>query len=295
VTPILLPLPGNEPLAQSLARRTNWGAGGLETRKFPDGETYLRMEMTVAKKSVALICTLDRPDTKVLPLLFAADTARELGATRVGLVAPYLAYMRQDRRFRDGEAITSRIFAELLSSRLDWIITLDPHLHRYRSLEELYRIPARVVHAAPALASWVATNVDRPLIVGPDEESSQWAADVGERANAPHIVLTKVRRGDRDVEVSIPDVGRYRDRTPVVLDDIVSSARTMIQTVRHLMRAGLPHPVCVGVHAIFAGESERDLRQAGAAAIKTTNSVGHVTNAIEIADLLVPSLMELAP
>jgi ribose-phosphate pyrophosphokinase len=294
MTPLLLPLPGNERLARSLAQRTGWQLGVLETRTFPDEETYLRLEVGGGARHVVLVCTLDRPDAKTLPLLFAAATARELGSTRVGLVAPYLAYMRQDRRFRKGEAITSRIFAELLSTRIDWLVTVDPHLHRYRTLEELYRIPARVVHAAPTLASWIAANVERPLLVGPDEESSQWVADVGERSAAPFVVLRKIRRGDRDVEVSVPEVDRHHGRTPVILDDIVSSARTMIQTAKHLVAAGLSAPVCVGVHGVFAGDAERALREAGVARIVTTNSVVHPTNAIAIEDLLVPPLLELS-
>jgi ribose-phosphate pyrophosphokinase len=291
MNPLLLPLPGNEALADTLAERAECSTGRLEVRAFPDEETYLRVDARCEARSVALVCSLDRPDRKLLPLLFAADTLRELGARRVGLVAPYLAYLRQDRRFGDGEAVTSRIFASLLSSRLDWLVTLDPHLHRFRSLDELYTIPTRVAHAAPALASWIAANVARPLLVGPDAESQQWVADVAQRTGAPHVVATKVRRGDRDVEVSLPDLGPQRGRTPVVLDDIVSSAHTMIQTVRQLVAAGLPAPVCVGVHGIFARDAERALEQAGAARIVTTRSVPHPTNAIDIADLLVPALM----
>ncbi|NNL67191.1 MAG: ribose-phosphate pyrophosphokinase [Myxococcales bacterium] len=293
MTPWVVPLPGNEALARSLTRSVDGELGQLETRKFPDGESYLRIDPNCSGRSVALVCTLDRPDAKLLPLLFAADTARELGAARVGLVAPYLAYMRQDRRFREGEAVTSRIFADLLSSRLDWLLTVDPHLHRYHSLEELYRVPARVVHAAPALAAWIAEAVDRPLLIGPDEESAQWVADVGSRVGAPHLVLTKIRRGDHDVEVSVPRIEEHRDRTPVVLDDIVSSARTMIQTVRHLVDAGLPSPVCLAVHAVLAEPAEKALREAGAAALVSTNTIVHSTNAIDLAPLLGPVLGEL--
>lgn len=290
MTPLLLPLPGHEALADALAARAAGSAGRLEVRAFPDDETYLRVDARCEGRSVALVGSLDRPDPRLLPLLFAADTLRELGATRVGLVAPYLAYLRQDRRFQDGEAVTSRIFAALLSSRLDWLVTLDPHLHRFRSLDEIYTIPTRVVHAAPALASWISANVAHPLLVGPDSESRQWVADVADRIGAPHAVARKVRRGDRDVQISLPDLAPHRGRTPIVLDDIVSTARTMIQTVRQLVAAGLPAPVCVGVHGIFAGDALDALEAAGAARIVTTRSIPHPTNAIEIADLLVPAL-----
>lgn len=293
MTPLVLPFPGNEALSRALVEQAHWPTGRLETREFPDGETYLRIDAPCAGQSVAVIATLDRPDRKLAPLLFAADTLRELGALHVGLVAPYLAYMRQDRRFQAGEAITSRIFAALVSSRFDWLVTVDPHLHRFRSLDELYTIPTRVVHAAPAIASWIASNVAQPLLIGPDIESEQWVADVAKRANAPHVVLSKVRRGDRDVEVSVPDVEQHRDRTPVVVDDIVASARTMIQAVRQLVAVGLPNPVCVGVHGIFAGDAYRALQEAGAAQIVTTRTVAHPSNAIDIADLLVPALVAL--
>jgi ribose-phosphate pyrophosphokinase len=75
----------------------------------------LRFACDVAGRSVILLCSLARPNNRILPLLFAADAARDLGAGEVGLVAPYLAYMRQDRRFNPGEAITSQSFARLLS------------------------------------------------------------------------------------------------------------------------------------------------------------------------------------
>ena len=291
---LVLPLPGNESLAARIGELARLPVGVVESRHFPDGETYVRVKSECQGVSVVLACTLDRPDAKLLPLVFLADTVRELGAARVGLVAPYLAYLRQDRRFEPGEALTSRTFAVLLSRYVDWLVTVDPHLHRYRALTEVYGVPNRVVHAAPALAEWIASRVDRPLLVGPDEESAQWVADVARQAGAPYLVLHKIRRGDRAVDVTTPDVEAYRGRTPVVVDDIVSTARTMIETVTRLVAAGLKAPVCIGTHALFAATAERELREAGAVQIVTTSSVPHATNAIDIVPLLVPSIRELA-
>jgi ribose-phosphate pyrophosphokinase len=250
----------------------------------------VRLERGCAGQVAVIACTLDHPDEKLLPLLFLADAARELGATAVGLVAPYLAYLRQDRRFREGEAVASRTFAAVLSGHLDWLVTVDPHLHRYSSLAEIYNVPATVVHAAPALADWITANVERPLVVGPDEESRQWVQDVAGRIGAPCVVLAKTRRGDRQVEVSVPDVGGHRDRTPIVIDDIVSSARTMVEAVGQLRAAGLGPPVCIGVHAVLAPGAEQAVLEAGARALVTTTTVRHPTNAIDIASLIVPAL-----
>ncbi len=292
--PLLIPLPGNDHLVDGLAQALGADVGCLAIRRFPDGETYLRYEALLSGRSLMLLCTLDRPDDKFLPLVFAAAAARDLGVARVGLVAPYLAYMRQDRRFQPGEAVTSTSFAKLLSSQIDWLVTVDPHLHRRGSLAEIYSIPTQVIHAAPLISEWIHREVEMPLLIGPDSESEQWVAAVARDAGAPHVVLRKVRHGDRDVEVSVPDVERWRDHTPVLVDDIVSTGRTMIETLGHLKREGMRSAVCVAVHGIFAGDSFGDLMAAGAGRVISTNAVPHATNAIDITALLAHGALAVA-
>lgn len=278
--------PGNETLARALATQLALEHAAIGVRQFPDGESHVQIESDVAERTVVLVCTLDRPDPKLAPLLFAADAARDLGAERVGLVCPYLAYMRQDTRFRPGEAVTSISFARMLSSAFDWLVTVDPHLHRFPALDALYSMPAVAVPAAPMVSQWIRDHVTRPLIIGPDSESTQWARAVADGAKAPCIVLDKVRRGDRDVEVSVPDVERWGDRVPVLVDDIISSAQTMVETVRHLRGAGLEAPVCIGVHAVFAAGALAALEDAGVAEVVTCNTIAHETNRIDLTPLL---------
>ena len=293
-TPTLVALAGNEALAERLATALGAPVARLEARRFPDQETYLRYASDLAGLSVALICTLDRPDEKFLPLVFAAAAARDLGAMRVGLVSPYLAYMRQDRRFQPGEAVTSQTFAKLLSPLFDWLVTVDPHLHRRAALNEIYQLETHTVHAAPLLSDWVRRNVERPLLIGPDSESEQWVASVARAAGAPHIVLEKVRRGDRDVAVVLPELAAWHDFTPVLIDDIVSTGRTMIETVSRLRRQGLPAPVCLAVHGVFSGGAEDEIMSSGAARLVTTNTVAHPTNRIDVTGLLAEAIRAVA-
>lgn len=208
--PLILPLPGNEAFARLLATRLAADIGALEMRTFPDGESYVRLLDDVTGRDVIAVCTLDDPDRKFLRLVYACETARELGASSVGLVAPYLAYMRQDARFRSGEAVTSRHFARLVSETVDWLVTVDPHLHRLSSLDAIYRRPTRAVHAGPAVAEWIGTNVLKPVLIGPDVESEQWVSAVARIVGAPYRVLSKVRSGDRNVEVSVPDLTGFQ-------------------------------------------------------------------------------------
>jgi ribose-phosphate pyrophosphokinase len=282
---LIIPMPGNEPMATELAAKLGGDLGVMETRRFPDSEAYLRFKTGVAGRALAIICTLDQPDEKFLRLAFAAAAARDLGAASVGLVAPYLAYMRQDRRFKDGEAVTSREFARLISSEFDWLVTVDPHLHRYTSLGEVFTIPSRVAHAAPALSTWIRENVARPLVIGPDSESEQWVSTVASHAGCPYVVLNKRRFGDRDVKISVPDLAAWLDRTPVLIDDIVSSAGTMIEACREVVARGLAAPTCIAIHALFSSAAYQSLK-AVSARVVTTNAVGHETNEIDITALI---------
>jgi len=288
--PLLIALPGNEHLRDSLAGELVADVATISLRRFPDGESYARMETPCDGRDVLLLASLARPDDKLLPLVFIADLARDLGAARTVLVAPYLAYMRQDERFMPGEAVTSKSFARLLSNTVDALVTVDPHLHRYGNLGELYTIPTRIVHAAPAIAEWINSNVSQPVLIGPDSESAQWVADVAFQANAPYMVLEKIRTGDREVEVSVPEVERWRNPQPVLVDDIISTARTMIATVSHLKSAGLQPPYCVGVHGIFAQDAYEMLIAAGAARVVTSNTIAHETNAVDLSTAIAQSI-----
>lgn len=283
---IYFALPGNEELTNTLAKKEQAEIGKAELRYFPDKETYVRVLSDVKQKHVVLVCTLHQPDDKLLPLYFLSQTVKTLGARSVNLIAPYLAYMRQDKVFNEGEGVTSTYFAKLLSGFSDSMITIDPHLHRRSSLAEIYSIPTKVAHAADHISAWIKNNIDKPVLIGPDAESEQWVADVANKAGAHFTVLKKIRHGDNDVEVSVPQVDEYKTYTPVLVDDIISTGRTMIETINHLKKAGMKAPVCIGVHAVFAGNAYYDIQQAGAASIITCNTIPHLSNQIDISDLL---------
>ncbi len=291
--PLILPLPGNESATASLAGALDAEPGRLEASRFADGESRVRLESDVEGRAVILFASLAQPDPQLVPLVLAADAARELGATQVLLAAPYLAYMRQDRRFRSGEAVSARSFARLLSRAFDGLVTVDPHLHRIHELSEVYDIPALALHAAPLLAAWIREEVESPVVIGPDEESEQWAARVADGASCPHAVLRKLRRDDRRVEIRAEGLERFAGRTPVIVDDIIATAGTTCETVKLLREAGLSHPVVLAVHGLFTEGAEERLRFAGAARVVTTSSVPHATNGIALAPLLAEGLREL--
>jgi ribose-phosphate pyrophosphokinase len=286
VSPLAFCLGVDPGLYAPFVREIDAEQGSLFVRGFPDGETFIRIDTLCAEREVVLVCGLHQPDAKILPLLFAADTLRDLGAAAVGLVVPYLPYMRQDTRFEAGEGITARYFAALLSNHFDWLVTVDPHLHRFRNLNEIYRIPTRVVHAAPVIAAWIKEQVSHPLLIGPDGESEQWVADIAQRTGAPHLTLRKLRTGDREVSVSLPELGGFGGCTPVLIDDIVSTGHTLVETIRHLVQLEQAASICVVVHGVFSAGALAEIREAGAERIVTCNTIPHESNAIDVSVLL---------
>ncbi len=287
---LVFSLDAESALASLIAQGLGLDLSPVEIKNFPDGESYLRILQAVAGESVVLVGNLQSPNSKFLPLVFLAETLKDLGASKVGLIAPYLPYMRQDYRFHEGEGITSKYFAKLLSQTFSWLMTIDPHLHRYRSLSEIYTIPTYVLHGAPSIARWIRDHVPSPLLIGPDEESRQWVADVAQLAQAPYVVLEKIRYGDRTVKVSVPEVEKWKTHTPVLVDDIISTGHTMMETIGHLNRLGMAPPICVGVHGLFIGTAHEDLLRAGAREVVTTNTIFSKSSQIDVSSTLVSAL-----
>lgn len=290
---IIFPLPGNEALAAALVQMTGAVAGDGRFRSFPDGETYLRFTTPVRGHMAVVACTLNQPDEKLLRLYLAARTLRDLGATRVLLVAPYLPYLRQDTVFAPGEGISAKHVGEWISGFIDGLVTVEPHLHRIDSLSGIYRRPLRVVSAASSIARWIEAEVREPVLIGPDEESRQWVAAIAQRLRCPYRVLTKRRYGDRAVSVDIRELDLPTWVRPVLVDDIIASGRTQAAAIGLLKSRGLNPPVCIAVHGLFAGDASNVLDQAGSARTVSCNTVTHASNAIDLHHDIALALSEL--
>jgi ribose-phosphate pyrophosphokinase len=269
----------------------------IDTRRFPDGETLLRLPVPLPPR-VLLFCTLGAPDARLVELLLAARTAREHGVVHLGLVAPYLCYMRQDMAFRPGEAVSQRVVGGFLAGLFDAVVTVDPHLHRIDRLEQAVPVPCAVTaSAARLLGEFVAAEVPDAVLVGPDEESAQWVGAVAARAGRPHAVFVKRRRGDRDVEVLADDAPPLAGRPIVLVDDIASSGRTLAEAARVCLALGASGVDAVVTHALCGGEDLQALHAAGVGRLWSTDSLPHPSNRVALAGVLAQACREhgLAP
>lgn len=264
----------------------------IERHRFPDGELRLRLP-SVLPAGVVLVRGLHQPNEKLVEVLLAARAARAQGATRLVLVAPYLAYMRQDKAFAPGEAVSQRIVGDFLAGLVDGLITVDPHLHRVSTLAEAVPVAAaRTVSAAPLLAELVAARRPGALLLGPDAESAQWVAAAGAAQGFDHAVCSKVRHGDREVEIRLPDVV-LRGRAVVLLDDVASSGRTLARAAELLYAAGAASVDVAVTHALFAGDALAVIRAAGVGEVWSTDCIDHPSNAVSVAPAIAAELRAL--
>lgn len=275
----------NHCLVDDMVEPLGASKGSLTFREFPDGESHLRIHDNLQGKSVVLLDSLNHPNPKILPMLFFAKLAKSLGAKKVGLVCPYMAYMRQDKVFHQGEGITAQYFSHLIDEHFDWLVTVDPHLHRIKQLSELYQIPAKVVHAAPQISQWIGANIKNPFIIGPDSESEQWISEMANQVGCHYVILRKTRLGDKQVKIELPDSINLQGCKPVFIDDIISSGTTMTEAIKVLRPLTNASPVCIAIHPIYAEHALSSITSLGAKLV-SCNTINDPTNQIDLQSLL---------
>jgi len=277
--------------AERLASAADLNFAEIHLHRFPDGESLVRLPESLPPE-IILYCSFTDPNRQLIELQLMVATAEELGATRIILVAPYLCYMRQDKAFHPGEAVSQRIVGQLLARHVDTLITVDPHLHRTHRLEDA--VPVRravVVSAASLMANWLDGRPGKPLLVGPDEESRQWVSGIAKPGGFDFCVGSKERFGDRAVRVRFPDCA-CDGRDIVLVDDVISTGRTIAEAARQLVDGGATSVAVLTSHALFVDGAESSLRAAGVDEICSTDSIPHPSNQLYLNKLLADALVE---
>ena len=139
--------------ASRVARRLGAVVAPILVHQFPDGESLVTV--AVPQSCSVIYACLDRPNERLVDLLLAVEALRSNGAKRLVLVATYLCYMRQDKAFHQGEAISQHVIGNLLGRAFDRIVTIDPHLHRVKTIGEVFPdIEAEALSAGLLIAAY---------------------------------------------------------------------------------------------------------------------------------------------
>ncbi|WP_431856163.1 ribose-phosphate diphosphokinase [Azospirillum sp.] len=277
--------------AQRLAAALGVPCAIAELHRFPDGESLVRvperMERAVVYRS------LHRPNDKLVELMLAASVLRREGAKELCLVAPYMAYMRQDAVFRPGEPVSQKVVGAWLAQHFDRILCVEPHLHRTGQLDEVF--PGRRTDAlsgAPVIAAALRGLDSDSVVVGPDEEAEPLIEATARGLGVAWACGRKERRGDRDVTVVLPETADLRGRPVVIVDDVISSGETIFSCARAARALGAASVRVAAVHALFTAETAARFPTEGIDSVMSCDGVPHPSNALPLAPMIAEALRQ---
>ena len=277
-------------LGASVARKLNARHYNLFVDKFPDDELRIRFDAELKNKTVVLVQSFYKNiNDCIVETIIAAKTARELGAKKLILAAPYFPYFRQDKRFHKGEAISQEIISDLFSKYFDAVVLMDPHLHRTKNLNKLFKVKAVKLTANSLIAHYIKKHIKNPVIIGPDEESYKWAQHVAEMIKVEFRILEKKRYSSYHVEVKLNKKIDLSNKNVVIVDDIISTGNTILKAAKLLRKLGAKNIYCICVHGIFVNDALKKL-QKDRIKVVSTNTIPSKAARIDVSEVIGESL-----
>jgi len=261
-------------LGKLLASNLKAEYSDLHSVKYPDGETLVRFKQKLVGRKVLVVQTMHpSPNDSLVELLFALNTARELGAGKICAVVPYFAYARQDKRFNDGECVSNKIVAGMIEhAGADAFVTVTTHLHRISTLSEVFSIPAVNVLLTKEVADYASAKLHSTLVVGPDWESGPLVRDVALRLGVEQFVFKKKRLSGTRVKNFEAGGLDCKGERILLLDDMASTGNTLISVAKILKKQGAKKVDCTVVH-LLDDEGGRKILKNGIDSIACSNSI----------------------
>jgi len=288
----IIPGPSSTELGRKIAEILGVETVSVAHKKFPDSESYIRLEEEVKGEEIVIVQSTGPPqDTNLIQLFILADAAKDLGAKRIIAIVPYLAYARQDKRFLPGEAISIQTIGKLLkTSGIDELITVN--VHESKVLEK-FEIPAKSISAIGLLADYFKSKgLERAFALAPDEGAAEFAIEASKVLGGDYGWLHKerdrytgeVRTEEKNLDVSGKDA--------IIFDDIISTGGTTANAVKILRKQGARRVFAACVHPLMIGNAKERILQAGAEEIVGTDSVPSNVTVVSLAPLLAKALAE---
>lgn len=247
---------GNRALAESIMGVLEAPLGRAVVDTWSSGETRVKLEENVRGSDVFVIQSLAEPvNHHLVELLIMIDAIRRASAARVTAVIPYFAYARQEKKTSGREPISAKLVANLLvTAGVNRILTLDLHAP---AIEGFFDIPVDHLRATPLLAThFRRMNIGDLVAVSPDAGGVKRAQEFRARSGGGLAIISKNRPSPEQTEI-IEMVGDIEGKTAVIVDDMISNGRTLVQAAEILKERGASQVFASAVHAVFAGDAAR--------------------------------------
>lgn len=292
---LIIPGPASDELSRRVSSILKIRTAALESKIFPDGDSYFRVDEDVRGQDVVVIQSTYPPqDRNLVRLFLLIDGLRDLGCGKIYAVAPYLAYMRQDKRFLDGEVISASSIHKLFNClSIERLITVDIH-----SQESLTLLQPEGVNlsAMPLLASWIdSQGWKTPVIIAPDKGASS-RAEIVSKALGTDYAVGKKTRDRRTGEVTAEfDAGiDVAGRVAVIVDDTIARGDTVIKTAEILLERGATKIAALCSHGLFLEDAVARIQKAGVKEVISTDTIPTLNSKISVAPIIADFLRPLA-
>ena len=283
----------SQKLAANVAKELDEVFIRVETKKFPDGEKYLRVHGEVDDEVTIIQSTGYPQDETLIELLFLIKNLKDLGAKKVKVVVPFMGYARQERRFNDGEAISAKIVAELIElAGADEFASINLHEDCVR---KFFNIPAYNLSAMPAIAEYLKEFTTDPIIIAPDKGALGFAEEISEILGCNCTYLKKVRLGPDKVETTIADIDESDDdsskvqissvkgKQAIIIDDIIATGGTIVNAINILKEHGAVSVNVCCVHPTLVNDAVSKIYAAGATDLAGTDTLKSEVSSISLA------------
>lgn len=242
-------------VALELSKLTGAGLLDTEIKRFPDGECYVRVLDEVTGEKVVVVNTAF-PDENIIETLLIQDAVSD-EASEVVTIVPYLAYSRQDKKFKPGEALSARAVIRILSRNSDHFAITN--LHK-ASVMEYSLCTGTNVDTYRVIADYLG-SLERPpdMVVGPDKGALHIAKSVGSLMGAEWDHLEKHRLDGEHVEIA-PATASAEGKTVAIVDDIISTGGTIATATSRLKETGAAGVYAICTHGLFTGAARDRLK-----------------------------------
>jgi ribose-phosphate pyrophosphokinase len=242
----------NPQLGQEIADYLGISLGGVKISRFANGEIYVRFEESIRGSDVFIVQSLSNTvNDLVMEMLIMIDALKRASAGRITAIIPYYCYARQEKKSAPREPITARMLADIISTvGADRVITMDLHAP---AIQGFFNIPVDHMTALPMLAQYIKQyNLSDAVIIAPDAGSVKKAEKLAARLDLPLGVMYKRRPAPNVAEITF-FIGEVQDKTPIIIDDMVDTAGSIMQVVDFLIKKGAkPEIHLLTTHAIFS-------------------------------------------
>lgn len=253
---IVVPGTSSKLLAERLVENTGLRLVVPEIVRFPDGECYVRIPDNLDDEEVMIIQNT-YPDEKIIELLLLQDAVREFNIENLTVVIPYFGYARQDKKFNVGEPVSVRAIIKGIQRNVDYILTIDIH---DEDAMKWFDTHAMNISGMTSIGNFLKENLDVDIVIAPDDGALPEARIVANTIGCEYDGFEKKRISAMEVQMETKELD-IKNKTTVIVDDIISTGGTILETAKLLMDMGAKDVYAACTHGLFVNNALDKLKK----------------------------------